>query len=170
MGFALALLLQMARRNAPAVYATGALDRGTTLGGVTVKQAAIAASVDARDGLPGTAHVFLPAETLDGQTTAHEISGVREWPEELIGGDGTSPLVVRIPIAEGTPETNIIVVLARRVLRFGGLSLRDEVRAVMDKAPREERLNAALAFLARRAPGHLVYRLATAGDEERCRE
>lgn len=97
-----------------------------------------------------------------------EISGVREWPEELIGGDGTAPLLVRIPIADGTPETNTIVVLAQRVRRFSGLALRDDVRAVMDKAPREERLNAALAYLARRAPGHLVYKLATAGEDARC--
>jgi hypothetical protein len=98
-----------------------------------------------------------------------ELSGVREWPEELIGSGDGSTLLLRIPIADTPPETNYVVVLAQRLRGFGGLALRDEVRAVMDRAPREERINAALTFLARRAPGVLNYKLATGTEDDNCR-
>lgn len=99
-----------------------------------------------------------------------ERSGVREWPEELISRGGGAPLDVQIPVAEGEPETNYIVVVARRVRGFGGFAFRDEIRAVMAKAPDGEKINAALGYLAKRAPGHITYKLATAGDDQPCRE
>ncbi|MEQ1713853.1 MAG: hypothetical protein ABL908_20995, partial [Hyphomicrobium sp.] len=86
----------------------------------------------------------------------------------LVHDAGAPRLAIEIAASDGREERTRVVVLARRIVGFDRLQLREDVRGVMDAVPASERLNAGWVHLQRLAPGSLKSDIRTTAMEVTC--
>jgi len=133
---------------------------------------------------------YSPTATVDKVLGYHyaiigisERSGLKVYPAETIGRPsadmkntsstptppttGPFELSVVLPV-EGPTEKNKLIILARRFRAFDAAGLRSELETALDGKQPSDRINVAVSFLARYAPGYLDYSFLSAEDEVEC--